>query len=305
MELRRKIVKHGPSSLTVSLPMHWVKNNNLKNGDEVEVLERPRELVISGEGKREAKEITITLSSKNPFVKRLFNTPYLHGYDIINVKFDSYIVMEKILQCVNAWRSFEVIEQRENFCKLKSIAEAKPEELDAMIVRMFNICDTVLEELLLFIKKDDLEALKRILLLDSTMTGIDLFCRRVINTGKGIEIEKAGSVYSIVRILEEISDLARDIANRCPKIRMIHKQEFTKIVELSMQSLVLLRKIRYKGEVELMYEYKELKNQLRARFDKDHNFNSEEMFFFMTLRHLIYELHDLSGEVLLWVKWGQ
>ena len=149
MELRRKIVKHGPSSLTVSLPMSWAKSNHLKSGDEVEVLERPRELIISGEGKRESKEITLTISNKNPFVRRLFNTPYLHGYDIINVKFDSYKILEKILQCVTAWRSFEIIEQRENFCKLKSIAEAKPEELDAMILRMFNICNSVLEELLL------------------------------------------------------------------------------------------------------------------------------------------------------------
>jgi phosphate uptake regulator len=302
MNLRRKIVKHGPSSLTISLPIHWAKSNNLKNGDEVELTERPRELVISGQGKKELQEISITLKGKNPFVKRWFNTPYLQGYDVINVKFDSYKTMENILKCVGAWRSFEVIEQRENFCKLKSIAEARPEELDSMIVRMFNICNSVLEELILFIKKDDPEALKRILLLDQTMTGIDLFCRRVINTGKGIDCEKAGSVYSMVRILEEVCDLGRDIAEKSPFIRSQNKAEFTKIIDLCLSSFNLLRKIRYKGDVEAIFEYKELKNLLRSRFEEEHTLNREEMFFFMTLRHMIYELHDLSEEVLLWVK---
>ena len=35
--MRRKLIQHGLSSLTISLPRKWVKENNLKKGDEIEV----------------------------------------------------------------------------------------------------------------------------------------------------------------------------------------------------------------------------------------------------------------------------
>ena len=44
--MKRKIVKHGPISLTVSLPSKWVKKRNLKAGDEVEVEEHNNGLFI-------------------------------------------------------------------------------------------------------------------------------------------------------------------------------------------------------------------------------------------------------------------
>ena len=47
----RKIVQHGSSSLTVTLPKKWVEKNNLKKGNEIKVDEKGTYLVIGGKGK--------------------------------------------------------------------------------------------------------------------------------------------------------------------------------------------------------------------------------------------------------------
>jgi hypothetical protein len=37
--IKRKVILHGPSTLTVSLPSKWVKNHNIKKGDELNIEE--------------------------------------------------------------------------------------------------------------------------------------------------------------------------------------------------------------------------------------------------------------------------
>jgi len=285
----------------MSLPMNWVKKQHIHSGDELEVTEQGNNLLVSGEGKKDSKSIDISISGDKMFVRRLFNMPYLRGYDVMNITFDSYNVMEDIQKNITAWRGFEIVEQRDKFCKIKCIAESKPEEVDQMIVRMFNICSTLFDEILCYIKTENEDCLKRMLLIDINMTRIDLFCRRVLNVGKGIEVGKIGSMYAIVRTLEEISDLAKDVAKSKPKIRSVKKKLFVKILGELIKSFNLLRAIKHKKEIEPIYEYKEIKCSLRKMFEKDYQLNKDEMFMFLTLRHLIYEFHDLSEEVILWV----
>ena len=301
--MRRKIVKHGPSSLTISLPIKWVKKNNLTNGEELEVTEKGPELLISGKGKRELKEATLHIDTKNrPFLRRLFNMPYLRGFDMVTIFFDSYEILESIQNNIDALMGFEMIKQSANHCVLKNVAESKPEEFNSMLLRMFNICSTLFNELEAYIKENDEDALKRILLMQKTMTRIDLFCRRMINMGEcGQEIRHSGSAYAIVRILEEIGDIGRDIAKKSPKIKTKNKKPFVELITKLIKTFALLKKIRYKGDVEAIYEYKDIKTVLRKMLETKRDFNSEELFMFLSLRQLVYKQHDLSEEVILWI----
>jgi len=44
--MKRKIIKQGHNTLTITLPSEWVKKLNLNAGDEIEVYERDSGLVI-------------------------------------------------------------------------------------------------------------------------------------------------------------------------------------------------------------------------------------------------------------------
>ncbi len=300
--MRRKVVKHGPSSLTISLPMSWVKKNNIHNGDEIEVTEKDKELLIAGSGKRDSREITVFISGKKPFIKRIFNMPYLRGYDIINIQFDSNSVLENIQNHVDSLLGFEIIEHHSNSCKLKNVAETKPEEFESMLLRMFNVCSSMLEEMYNFVEKNDSTALKRILLMDKTLSRIDLFCRRMINIGSGIPMRKAGSTYATVRLLEEVGDICCRIADHKIDIAPSNKEHFKKIIKSLSTAFSLLRSLRYKGELDLIYEYKELKQKLYPQLDEKRKMNSSEEHMLFFLQQLAYHLHDLSEEVLLWAS---
>ncbi|MBI2136461.1 AbrB/MazE/SpoVT family DNA-binding domain-containing protein, partial [Candidatus Woesearchaeota archaeon] len=44
--MKRKLVQHGNTSLTVSLPKKWTDKFNLKKGDEIEIVEKDDKLFL-------------------------------------------------------------------------------------------------------------------------------------------------------------------------------------------------------------------------------------------------------------------
>lgn len=301
--MKRKIVKHGPSSLTISLPMKWVKKNNLHSGDEIEVMEKEKELVISGFGKREEREITISLSKKNKLMKRILIMPYIRGFDVINVLFDSHEVLEFIQRNIDLMFGFEIIEQGAKSCKIKNVAETKVEEFQPLMTRMFNVCSTMLNELLEFLENNDEDAGKRIILMEKTMTRIDLFCRRIINIGGGqFEIRKAGSAYATIRILEEIGDLCTEIAEIMPKAKITNRKKFTAITKDLIEAFTVLRKTKHKGDLEFIYQYKEIEEHMDPLFKFDKKMNPNEISLLLLLRQIAFHIDHLSEEVILWIS---
>jgi len=300
--MKRKVVKHGPSSLTVSLPIKWVKKNNIKGGDEIDVQEKDKELILSGKGRREEKEISIDIYSKN-LIKRILIMPYTRGYDIIRVNFDSHKALEFIQQNIDLLFGFEIIDQKPNYCRLKNMTEPKTEEFECMLLRMFNVCLSMLEDLKEFIQKDSEEALRRIPFTKRTMTRLDLYCRRMINMGDwGSETRKAGSTYAIIRSIEEIGDIVTFVSANVTRISDKHRSEFNSLVKNLIKSFIILRKIKYKGKVDLIYEYKTIEDELWRARKKKHKFVGEELELFFLLDHIQYQIHEMSEEVILWIK---
>ena len=50
--MRRRIIKQGNNSFTSTVPIKWIKENNLEAGDEIEVFEEDNQLIISESARR-------------------------------------------------------------------------------------------------------------------------------------------------------------------------------------------------------------------------------------------------------------
>ena len=65
--MKRKVVLHGPSTLTISLPYSWIRKFNIKKGQELNVEECGKELVIKIEEEPNLEKREI---NKNKFKKK-------------------------------------------------------------------------------------------------------------------------------------------------------------------------------------------------------------------------------------------
>ena len=99
--MKRKVAKIGPSTLMISLPTKWVKANNVKKGDEINIIQNNKELIINSQNEQGLGKITILIPSEESFVKRMMFLPYIKGYNIIKLKLKQKELMTKIFYRLN------------------------------------------------------------------------------------------------------------------------------------------------------------------------------------------------------------
>ena len=105
--MKRKIVQHGSSSLTVSLPFSWAQKHGLSKGDEIEVEERGHSLIIHSKDKPTLSKATFVIDDKNKFLRRYIISLYKQGYDEIEICSEDGMPMEKIEDVLNEVLGFE------------------------------------------------------------------------------------------------------------------------------------------------------------------------------------------------------
>ena len=85
----RKLVKHGPSTLIVSLPAKWVKKMGLKAGDEVAVDEEDNQVTVSTSKNLRKDCITVNITNLDrTSVVLLMHALYRNGYCNVDLFFD-------------------------------------------------------------------------------------------------------------------------------------------------------------------------------------------------------------------------
>ena len=63
--MRRRIIKQGNNSFRSTVPIKWIKENNLEAGDEIEVFEEDNQLIISPPLKLRKHETPIDIDVRN------------------------------------------------------------------------------------------------------------------------------------------------------------------------------------------------------------------------------------------------
>ena len=85
--MKRKIIRQGHNTLTVTLPSKWAAKNGIKPGDEVDITENETSLVIGSSPKGAGGEsITVDISGLTPpIIWRMISSAYRAGYSEIKV----------------------------------------------------------------------------------------------------------------------------------------------------------------------------------------------------------------------------
>ena len=213
--MKSKIVKQGQATMTVSLPIKWIKNNNLNNGEEINIEEKENKLILSSSKSISDKIIKIDLSKMNERVIR-WSLSSLHkkGYDEIEIIFDSpktLIILEDLTK--NLFTGFVIIEQTSKRCVLKSISADSQSEFNNILRRAFLVCLSLADNSLESI--ENTEELKTLLTLEKSNNQLTNFCERLINKGLYQKPKLSHFTYVIVWNLEKVCD---DYKDMCEKI---------------------------------------------------------------------------------------
>lgn len=143
--MKRKIVKQGNGGFTVTLPVKWVREQELKAGDEIDFSEEEKNLVLSPAATtKKPKLIVITLEpgEYNQY-RSLIGGLYRAGYDQIKVQFTNAKVLPILQEVIDSLYGFEVLEIGKNSCIIHSIYREETPEIESHIQKMINIIGTM------------------------------------------------------------------------------------------------------------------------------------------------------------------
>jgi len=237
-KMKRKIIRQGHNTLTMTLPAEWVKKLNLKAGEEVDVFESGNSLVINGHEKNKGKSSVLNITNFTiPLLWRFFQGAYRAGCDEIKIIFDSnkknyedafhfYTTqfdyskigekmpskpaLAMIQGVVDRFIGLGVIESGKDYCIIREMGEPTIKEFDNSLRRIFLVILQMFDRIAEVIEKDELgdsNLCKEIHTIDLNVDRFVDYCCRVLNkVSTSFSDEKKMLLFSTLYILELVGD---------------------------------------------------------------------------------------------------
>ena len=272
------MVRHGPGTLTISLPAKWAKRHCISDKDELELEEKEKKLIVHAtEDKAEHKRVEVDLSGLNEkAVGWILCLLYKQGYDEICASYNSLKVMKVIQERTRTnLLGFIIAEQNKNSCLLKCVSRELKGEFDKGLRRAFLVTLSLAESSLELIKKGDYVNLKDLATLETSNNQLTNFCERILNKYPSDEegtTFKYVIVWQLEKIADEYNEILKLLAEKRDKID-------DALITLYEKTNVLLRKYyeaHYKMELKRMQDildgHKEVKKLMKDNVrTKNHN----------------------------------
>jgi phosphate uptake regulator len=236
--MKRRIIKQGHNTLTLTLPAGFVKKLNLKSGDEIDLQEKENTLIINSTGNHKNKSCEIDIRGFSvPLLWRYFQSAYRSGCDEIKILFDSSIkeyhdvyhyyttqfeysrlgekipskpAIAMIQDITNRFIGIDIIESGNGYCIIKEMAEVSSKEFEHSLRRIFLVILQLFDIIIDAIEKDkirDSSLCKEIHAIDLNVDKLVDYCSRILNkiSTEFPENNKA-LIFSSLFILELIGD---------------------------------------------------------------------------------------------------
>ncbi|MBI4016833.1 MAG: phosphate uptake regulator PhoU [Candidatus Aenigmarchaeota archaeon] len=201
----RKLIQHGPSSLTVALPFKWVRKHGLQKGDSVALEEDDRGLRIAMKPTERKSAISIDVSGHDwPSVMCVLTTVYRRGYDEVSVQYGTPEEYQHISTAARSLLGFAVMETRKNRCLIKSLPTELEQDFPALFRRVFLILLQELEDLTEILSSS--AALKTFYHRDADLNAIVNLALRMINKGYVQDHFEELHLFHALLVLEECGD---------------------------------------------------------------------------------------------------
>ena len=138
--IKRRVIQIAGSTQLVSLPRKWAIKNNIKKGDEIDVIEDGDKIIVSANDVKKSEKVKLDINNYKLFVLRAVASLYKSGYDEVELKFDDFKLVKDLPQQINELLpGFEVLDQTTNSLLIKSVATEDNAEFDSALRRIFIV----------------------------------------------------------------------------------------------------------------------------------------------------------------------
>lgn len=255
--MKRKVIKQGHNTLTITLPSEWAKKINIQAGDEVDVSQNNGTLIVNGKQHNKDKSASIDITGLNvPMIWRFLQSIYREGYNEIKFIYDSkknsyesvynfytsqfeYKKMgektttkktglDMIEELINRFIGMEIIDHGENYCTIREMGDLTSKEFDNSLRRIFLLILELFDKVIYFIENDkigDIQVCKTLHTLDINVDRFIDYCCRINNKINDSSFQKNKPViFTTLFLLELLGDEFKYIGTHLAKTKKSVKE---------------------------------------------------------------------------------
>jgi phosphate uptake regulator len=287
--MKRRVIKQGHNTLTVTLPSKWVKDLNINAGDEIELIEKEKGILLTSEKHNgEIKRAEFDVSDMDiPTIWKHFMSVYREGYDEVKVKFDPKSEIESPYKFMSEYRfdfkskkhvgkramtsalqgfvnrfiGFEIVEHSKDYVLIKDMGAPTYKEFENSLRRVFLLFQQMAEETFDAIEKGDPSGLEAIHDIDINLDKFHDYCIRVLNKTGCQNGKKHHLLFSTLYLLEMAADEFKNIA-----LHLTH--DFSEYKFDNIKKLVEFIKEQIGNYYDLFYKFDEEKVKKISELDQ-------------------------------------
>lgn len=219
--MKRKVIKQGHNTLTITLPSKWVEKCNIKPGDELELDDLDGTLKITNKPTLQIHRVELDISNLDfASIRHNMRSAYKLGYDEISLRFENAItkefktgkdeaVMTVIDQEVNTLLGCEIIQQTRNSCLIKDYSYANLEEMDNILRKIFLMIVDYSDELMAEAKSMNKILLQSMREKHFNISKFIFYYLRNLNKIGYKESSKTPIMYYIISSVDDILDIEK------------------------------------------------------------------------------------------------
>lgn len=277
----RKVQKVGYSTMTVSLPSEWVKQNNINPGDLIFMMQEKdgalRIIPANVAQREEAEEhvINVEACDEKGMLERIIVGSYILGRDVIRITSSTRIGKEhvdEVRKVVRKLIGLGILEETSKGILLQCSVDPTKFKLDMLIRRLSLIASTILSEAMqAFLEKNEALANEAISREDEADTIFYLAARLLLSAQQKPDVaEQVGATdilfipatRLILQFLELVADYSEDMAKRIIALEVYrnklteetiqgiyHLSELTQTIFQKAVDCIFTRDLRVANEV--------------------------------------------------------
>jgi len=291
----RKVIKQANQAYTITLPVEWVRQNNIDKNKEVDVQTQDKSLIVSNVGGVSLKKAVLPFghSEKSDYderteLARKIHAMYAKGIDEIEIH-SAENISSKLVDVMTELIGYALVSQDKEVYIIKDIGGGSYSDLDEIFKRVFQMVIIFYESAIedMFGKEEETKES-----LDNRDREINKFClflERAINKMSYSDPVNGRGMFTYSFSLEKIGDEIHRLWRANILGRLNKTDKLKKILLLSKEGLGLSFDFYYSNNFNVANKIYKLKEQVRKESE---SLSKQEFFEFG--RHAVKIIEDVA-----------
>ncbi len=310
--MKRRVIQIADSTQLISLPRKWALQHGIRKGDELNLLEQGDKIVISTERSLELKKIEVDITGLDrTSILYCIQSLYRLGYDEVLIKFNEeqiphlrlskdVKVISIVNYTVNRLIGFEIVQQGEKSCTIKSLQECTSKEFENVYRRVFILIIDMYKDLVEGVRTGNSVLVESTEEKHDNITKFISYCLRTLNKIGYPEYRKMFALYHIISNLDKIVDILKYASRDYLKYRFKLSKESALLLEMIQKSLELYYQLFYKFNVDTITDLSENRDNVIKNLRKlSKKLSKDELLFLSDMRSSLEIILDLTE-----ARWG-